>query len=425
MRERRLNGKARMGSSQRMLILGLVVLLLSSVMAACSSNFESSQTASDANSGDGGGNVSYSDQMGISTQVTSGSDDSAAAAVLADEAGVENDTQAPGMEQIAADDSGLNRKLIYKADVNMEVRSYTDAQSSIRELAHLSGGYILNFEENQSTHERSGTYTLKVPSQGFSSLLEDLERMEPISIHRSVQGTDVTSEYVDLEARMKAKRVVESRLLSFMEDADSSQDLLAFSNELATVQEEIERVLGRLRYLDQNIAFSTITIRVYERLDGKALMMGEDDPLYERAYLAMGKSLRLLRDTLEGLVVGISALLPIVLVLGLIAVPVTVVYRRNRKTGRGGGAGGASSGSTHHDTSSETVDASSVESQGARKQQTDAASLPPAGKQQTDAEGPAPAGKQSIDATGEAPASEGRSLDSTVRDSDSSNDESK
>lgn len=54
----------------------------------------------------------------------------------------------------------------------------------------------------------------------------------------SITGQDVTEEYIDLESRLKSKQAVESRLLSFMEQAEKTEDLLAISKDLAKVQEE-------------------------------------------------------------------------------------------------------------------------------------------------------------------------------------------
>ncbi|GIQ68161.1 DUF4349 domain-containing protein [Xylanibacillus composti] len=333
MRERMYNWHAVAGKARRVGAVWLAVMLLASLLSACGGSSDQMSIANQDTAGSMDGAESsydYADQVTTTSNANVAAGEASRREVQQGEG--EPGSQA-GMEQAAADNSGLNRKLIYKADVVMEVKAYADAQASIRQLAHLSGGYILNFEENESRYDRSGTFTLKVPSQGFSSFLDELDSLEPISLHRSVEGTDVTSEYVDLEARLRAKRVVESRLLAFMEQADSSQDLLAFSNELAVVQEEIERILGRMRYLDQNVAYSTVTLHVHERLDGKSHMMGEGDPFYKRAYLAMGKSLQLLKNALEGMVVGLAAMLPVLLFLALVALPFVARYRRNRKSG--------------------------------------------------------------------------------------------
>lgn len=90
------------------------------------------------------------------------------------------------------------------------------------------------------------------------SFLDGLEELEVISFQKNVHGQDVTEEYFDIHSRLGAKQFVEARLLDFMEKAQRTDDLLAFSSELAKVQEEIERFKGRIRYLDQIVEYSTI-----------------------------------------------------------------------------------------------------------------------------------------------------------------------
>jgi len=226
--------------------------------------------------------------------------------------------------------AGFNRKLIYHANLVMPVEDYSKAQTQLRDLVALSGGYILQFSENASTGERGGTYTIKVAAKGFVALLDGLEKISP-SLQRNVQGQDVTEEYVDLESRLKAKQLVESRLLSFMEKAVKTDDLLAFSNELSKVQGEIEQLKGRMRYLDQNVAYSTIELRMYQQTANKPLLA---DPnvlsLQERIARAWYSSLNVLAAVLQGILVFFAAALPVLAVLAIITIPIWV-YRRKKQ----------------------------------------------------------------------------------------------
>src|SRR6185437_2903736 len=100
-----------------------------------------------------------------------------------------------------------------------------------------SGGYMLSFHETSNDREVSGTLTVKVPADNFQSFLDQLQNMNTIKFQKSMEGQDVTEQYIDNTSRLKAKQVVESRLLAFMEKATNSHDLLEFSNELGRVQE--------------------------------------------------------------------------------------------------------------------------------------------------------------------------------------------
>lgn len=151
----------------------------------------------------------------------------------------------------------------------------------------------------------------------------------------------MTEEYVDLESRLKARQVVESRLIAFMEKATKADDLVRFSTELGEVQLEIERLKGRMRYLDQNVAFSTIELRIYQQLEPSVKVKEEEKPGFlERITDALKDSTNFVYSFLQGLLVVIAGALPVLALLAVIAVPAYLIYRRNR---RRYGSGGRSS----------------------------------------------------------------------------------
>ncbi|NQX65456.1 DUF4349 domain-containing protein [Paenibacillus alba] len=225
--------------------------------------------------------------------------------------------------------AGFNRKLIYRANLVMPVEDYSKSQTALRDLVALSGAYILQFSENANTGERGGTYTIKVAANGFVSLLDGLEKISP-SLQRNVQGQDVTEQYVDLSSRLKAKELVEARLLSFMEKASKTDDLLAFSNELSKVQETIEQIKGQMRYLDQNVAFSTIELRMYQQTGNKPLLSDPNQlTLQERLHKAWSSSLNVLVAVMQGILVFLAAAFPVIVIALLIGTPIWL-YRRKR-----------------------------------------------------------------------------------------------
>ncbi|WP_051286941.1 DUF4349 domain-containing protein [Paenibacillus taiwanensis] len=222
------------------------------------------------------------------------------------------------------------RKLIYKANLTMEVESYDKAKQQINNIIHLARGYILSFEDQYSEYERAGVYVMKVPADGFQSLLEHINKLPNLRFQRSYSATDVTEEYVDLSARLKARRVVESRLLGYMEKAVTSSDLLKFSNELDKVQEEIERIVGRMRYLNNNVSMSTIELRLYETIKIDHTKAALTAPFGERIGSTLSSSIYALTELCKNIVLFIVAVLPFLIVIILLLLPVWWVVRIKR-----------------------------------------------------------------------------------------------
>lgn len=172
---------------------------------------------------------------------------------------------------------------------------------------------------------------IKVPASGFSSFLSNLEKVKHEKLQRSIQGQDVSEEYVDLESRLKAKQLMESQYTEFMKKSTKSSDLVAFANELGKIQEEIERIKGRMRYIDQNVSFSTVELRLYQTDAGSDIQKKqEQDPLGTRANKALNGSLNALSVTFEWLVVILAGALPILIGAGII-LWIVLAYRKRRR----------------------------------------------------------------------------------------------
>lgn len=229
---------------------------------------------------------------------------------------------------------GVAQKIIYKGSFNYEVKDYEQTQNQIKALVTSSGGYIMQFEEreNPSSHMKSGLFTIKVPSDEFGGLLQSLEKIPAENVVKSVTGQDVTEEYVDLSSRLKAKELVESRLLTFMEKATKTDELLAFSQELAKVQEEIEKIKGRMRYLDQNVAFSTIDIRIQEVADGQISFQGTNKgPFSSQINKVFTGSIQTAITIFQGIFLFVVAVLPFLLIAVVFGVPIWWILRKRRR----------------------------------------------------------------------------------------------
>ncbi|MEK4515015.1 DUF4349 domain-containing protein [Paenibacillus sp. FSL H8-0122] len=227
--------------------------------------------------------------------------------------------------------AGLNKKLIYKANLNMEVSDYGAAQTEVRNMVTLAGGYIIEFSENMSEYEQGGTFILKVPAAGFSPFLNNLEKIKHEKLQRSIQGQDVSEEYVDLESRLKAKQMMEAQYIDFMKKATKPADLVQFANQLGEIQEQIEQIKGRMRYIDQNVSFSTVELRLYQTEKSLTLTKtNAQGPLGVRASEALNGSMKALSVMFQWLVVVLAAALPVLLVAGVV-VALVLWLRRSFK----------------------------------------------------------------------------------------------
>jgi outer membrane murein-binding lipoprotein Lpp len=340
---------SRKRSSVRWRVLICAALLVTALLAGCSSR-DNDSVADRGNSGSmnllstSESKMSADYDTANSVKVTStGAAEMPAAAPeepkykqesLSDEAAVSEMDTTSSIGTGAVEFGAYDRKLIYNANVALEVADYGKAQTELFNMVTLAGGYMLNFNDMQTQYELGGVFVIKIPSQGFHPFVNKLEALKKkdTTAQRSIQGKDVTEEYVDIESRLKAKQVVEGRLLSFMEKAADTKNLLQFSNELARVQEEIEAIKGRMRYIDQNVAFSTVELRMYEKNASVQLQENKNNVL-ARAGEAMKASGQALLAMFEGIFIVLAGALPILLVTAVIVMLIWTLYRKTRYAG--------------------------------------------------------------------------------------------
>ncbi|RLC67653.1 MAG: DUF4349 domain-containing protein, partial [Chloroflexi bacterium] len=79
-------------------------------------------------------------------------------------------------------------------------------------------------------------------------------------------GQDVTDEYIDLQSRLDNLKATRDRIREFLDQAKTVEESLRVNEELAAIEEQIEQVQGRMNYLFDRAAYSTITVQIEPEL---------------------------------------------------------------------------------------------------------------------------------------------------------------
>ncbi len=226
-----------------------------------------------------------------------------------------------------------NKMVIYQANLELRVKKFDQTVRALEEKVSQYGGYIAESNVIREGKELlNGRLTIRLPQQHFQEFLHDAEGQAAEVLQRNITGQDVTEEYVDLESRLKSKRVVEERLLSFMKEAAKTEDLLKISADLAAIQEDIETIEGKMKFLENQTSFSTVTITLYEN---KVVVPDIDkDQLntWEKTKKQFMKSTNVLLSFFSGLVVFTIGNLPILIIFIILAALGFIIYKK--KMGR-------------------------------------------------------------------------------------------
>ena len=137
-----------------------------------------------------------------------------------------------------------------------------DAVQDVVGIAEGAGGFVLSTELSD---ERAGTGTIvvRVPAEEFEGALASIGDLGDVE-RRTVSGEDVSEEFVDLEARLRNFEAQEAVLLRLMDRATTIGETIRVQRELTGVQLEVERIRGRLRFLEDRTSLGTITVGMRE-----------------------------------------------------------------------------------------------------------------------------------------------------------------
>lgn len=235
---------------------------------------------------------------------------------------------------VSKETTAPNGMVIYQAELQLRVKNFESTISRLEHRATALGGYVVQSNVAKEGKEQiNGTITIRIPQKYFQTFMKDAEGTAAEVIDRHVTGQDVSEEYVDLESRLKSKRAVEARLMDFMKSAAKTEDLLKISSDLSAVQEEIERIEGRMKYLQNQTQYSTITVSLYEN---KVVVPNLDKKLntWERTKKQFVSSTNTLLAVISGLVVFFIGNLPVFLILAILGAIIFFFYKLIEK-GRG------------------------------------------------------------------------------------------
>ncbi|WP_077704865.1 DUF4349 domain-containing protein [Virgibacillus dokdonensis] len=209
------------------------------------------------------------------------------------------------------------RKVIYTADTRIEVKDLQKKIATLESLIIDYNGYIVESSRSNDTEEKNSTgfITARVPQTNFKTFMDEVESGEGKLLSNNISGQDVTEEYVDLESRLQSKKVVEKRLLAFMEQAEKTEDLLAISEDLAEVQEEIEQITGRMNYLQNKADLATVHIEIQEN---NVSLEDGDLNTWEATKQQFIKSINFLLKVISNVFVFIAGNMPVLILISVL-----------------------------------------------------------------------------------------------------------
>jgi len=164
--------------------------------------------------------------------------------------------------------AATDRKIVRNADLTMEVASTNEAQHRVSSIAEAHGGFVVNSESKQRESADPAQRTIdfkvmvRIPADQYGVALDEIKKLASNVLEEKSTGQDVTEEFIDLEARIKTQKALETQFLEIMQRANKIEDALEVQRQIAEVRTEIEKLEGRKRFLENRSSLATITVNI-------------------------------------------------------------------------------------------------------------------------------------------------------------------
>ncbi|MCL1463806.1 DUF4349 domain-containing protein [Argonema galeatum] len=155
-------------------------------------------------------------------------------------------------------------QLIKKAELTLVVGSIDKSMREVSTIIRKQQGDLLGFQDSQpidSSSRHTASMQIRVPSPKLDTTLDTFAKLGTVQ-SRSLTAEDVSDQLVDYQARLKNLRKSEEAVLKILERSGSIRDVLQVSKELSNIRESIERISAQLNNLQNQVAYSTITLNL-------------------------------------------------------------------------------------------------------------------------------------------------------------------
>jgi hypothetical protein len=238
--------------------------------------------------------------------------------------------QATQIPQGANGANDPSRKIIKNADFILEVEDVDIGLSRLGDSAAQYGGYVLETKTDSSQESyKTGLLRMAVPVDQFEAMLQRVRESARRVLSEQASGVDVTGEFVDVQSQIANLEATQARLRAFLDKSTTVEEALRVNAELTNIEGQIGQLKGRLQYLSQRAAYSTITVQL--RPVPGAVTEPEPEPAWSAAKVAANayETLASIVQALATVVIWVAVVvLPLLLPLLVVGLVVRALWRR-------------------------------------------------------------------------------------------------
>ena len=178
------------------------------------------------------------------------------------------DSAASPLQAPVAVHTDWDSKIIKNATLKVEIKDFKKYNNYVHSAVKQYGAYVAQEEQTLSDEKSETSITIKVPVAQFENMMNALPADDGKVMEKKIITDDVTGEVVDTKSRLEAKKQLRLKYLEFLKQSKNMEEVLQVQSEVDNIQQQIESAAGRVSFLNQQTAFSTINLSFYQPMDG-------------------------------------------------------------------------------------------------------------------------------------------------------------
>jgi len=231
----------------------------------------------------------------------------------------------------------VERLVIKNASLTIVVDDPAASMDAIGRMAEEMGGFIVNAQLFQTRLESGAevpqaSITVRVPAERLNEALDRIHaESDRDPLDENITSQDVTSDYTDLQSRLRNLEATEAQLTEIMGSATKTEDVLAVYNRLVEVREQIEVIKGQIQYFERSAELSAISVELVANEAVQPLTIGGWQPVgvAKSAIQALINTLKFLADAAIMIVLYVLPTLIVILVVFIL--PLSFAWRSWRR----------------------------------------------------------------------------------------------
>jgi hypothetical protein len=211
------------------------------------------------------------------------------------------------------------RMIIYNGYMSLETDDIDGTLKRIRSLAEGYNGYVAGTSRSMIGNQAIADISIRIPQNRFRSTIDEILTYGKVLDERTT-SEDVTEQYIDLKARSQNLEILEQSLTDLLNRTATIEEILKVEQELARIRGEIDSLQGQMNYLERNVTMSMIKVNLREPPSPFTPPGTDLGETFETA-------IRGLFAVISGLIILITAILPLIIIIGI---PAYYLQRRKR-----------------------------------------------------------------------------------------------